>query len=231
MNKYWKVAIPENEHNPNVWCSVRGVLRSMRGKLLTTLVAGISSRFPFSITLPNDSNPEELYQPATLFSASVFMFIFCCVTNLLFHKIEIFYLDTWILILKLPKEALLDCFGLCVLSTVPTNHNVGQVISALLAKAHPSGCKGSRCSLGRSDGEGPEYRVSENCETEKRHFPACTFVYLATDESNVTRLTLCFVASCNPQACWENALQYVAWRIKKYTPKTNKCAWFHGFMI
>jgi hypothetical protein len=202
----------------------------MRGKLLTTFVAEIASRFPFNIIPPKDSNPKELYQPAPLFSASVFIFIFCYVTNPLLHQIEIFYLETGILILKLPKEDPLDCFGLCALSTVPNNHHVGQGISALRAKTHPAGCKGSRCSHERTGGEGPEYCVSENCEIEERHFPACAFVYLATDECNVIRLTLCCVASCKPQACCENTLQYVTWRIK-YIPKTKKCTWFCGFMI
>jgi hypothetical protein len=62
----------------------------MRGKFLTTVAAGIAIRFRFNIILPNDSNPKELYQPGTVFSASVFIFIYCCVINLLFHQIDTF---------------------------------------------------------------------------------------------------------------------------------------------
>jgi len=186
----------------------------MTGMFSNTVAAGFATHFHFNVTPLNDSKPRELYQLVTVLSESVFIFIFCCVINLLFHQIEIFYLETQILILKLPKETPLDFFGLSTLSTVPPNHQIGQVISALLAKPHPSGCKGSRCGPDRIGDQGPEYRVSEHCKIKDRHFPECAFVYLATDESNVMRLilVLCCVASCKPQACWENARQFVAWR-------------------
>ena len=167
VNKYGKVAIPENGQHPKVCCSVNRTLRCMRGIFLTTAAAGFATLFRFNIIPPNDSNPKELYHPVTVFSAYVFIFFLCCVIKLLFLQIEIFYLQTWILILKLPNEAPLDCFGLSALSTVPTNHHIGQVISALLAKTHPSGCKRSRCNHDSICGQGPEYCVNEPCRVQQ----------------------------------------------------------------
>lgn len=94
INKYGKVAIPENGHYPKVWYSVRRALRCMTGIFSTTVAAGNATRFRFNVIPPNDSNSKELYQLVTLFSAFLFTFIFCCVISLLFHKIEIFYLET-----------------------------------------------------------------------------------------------------------------------------------------
>jgi len=122
VNKYGKVVIPENGHHPKVCCSVRRALRCMAGMFSTTVAAGFANHFRFNVTPPNDSKHKKLYQLVTVFSKSVFIFIFCCVISLLFHQIEIFYLETQMLILKLPKETPLEFFGLSTLSTVPTNH-------------------------------------------------------------------------------------------------------------
>jgi len=124
----------------------------MTGMFSTTVAAGIATRFRFNVIPPKDSEPKELYQLVTVFRESVFIFIFCCVINLLFYQIDIFYLENQILILKLPKETPLDFFGISTLSTVPTNHQIRQVISAILAKTHPSGCKRSRCGPDRIGG-------------------------------------------------------------------------------
>jgi hypothetical protein len=93
MNKYGKVAIPDNGHHPKVCCSARRALRCMRDIFSTTVAAGFAIRFRFNIIPPKDSNPNELYHRVTVFSVSAFIFIFCCVINLLFLQIEIFYLQ------------------------------------------------------------------------------------------------------------------------------------------